>query len=90
MEHLAIRVTAELDVVVVEQHLDADGALDQRQLLVEQAAGEDAQVGAQTLLAFAFRRGKGALLGPDPAPQVQGVAAQHQHREQTDQQYSDR
>lgn len=82
VEHLAAAVIAQGAVVVVEQHLDANGAFDQRQLLVEQTAGEDVQVAAETLLAFLLRFVAGALVGPYAAPEVPGIGSQRRDEQQ--------
>ncbi|GLX13709.1 hypothetical protein Pstr01_19480 [Pseudomonas straminea] len=76
---------AQLAIVIVEQHLDADGAFDQRQLAVEQRARQHTKIIMQAL---ALREAHLRLLmlpGPDLAPEVsrvQGECADDQYRKQ--------
>ncbi len=75
LEHLTARMLPELGVVIVEQHLDADGALDERQLLVQQTAGENPQILRQRRLPFFLQLGLLPFIAPDTAPEIQPASA---------------
>lgn len=84
LKDLGLRREAQCAFVVVEQHLDADGAFDQRQLAVEQAAGQHPQVVTQALVLRAANFSLLALFGPDLAPEMNGVECKS-----NDEQYRD-
>ena len=79
LEHLTPRIIAEAEIIVVEQHLDADRTLNQGQLLIEQAAGKHTQIIPEANVLGVICCFLLLLAQPDPAPQVQGVSRQRQN-----------
>ncbi len=90
LENLATRVLAQARIVVIQQHLDANGAFDQGHLLVQQAVGEYSQIRRDFGMPTGLQGRLLSLVAPYPAPEVQRITGQCRDQQRTDaQQHSD-
>src|SRR5690606_40409255 len=83
LQYLASQIGRSGAAVVVQQDLEADGALDRRQLTVKQGLGQDLDITGQPLVAGLACALQSLAVAPYPVPQPGGVAGEQEDQQES-------